>query len=303
MEVNVKVVSQSKIWGVDLLMILVSLGTQDRSFHRLLDAIEKQIELGNIKTKVIVQAGVTKYESKYMEIFDLIPSSLFLQLMEECDFLICHGGVGTIIDGLKHHKKIIAAARLKEYDEHQNNHQQQIIHEFVSKNLILGLSDFDKLDEKLEEIKSFQPSQYESNLENFMALLDGQINHMVKDNQGNCLRKFMFYGFFTFFCFWLEILFGLFLQNLGCSLMEIFCYDFFLVLFYRYLMHFLFFRPKKRNRKGEVIFVFLFFIELLIFSYFRQNLVNFFFSFFLFSFLRFFFVFVVNSFFHVRDVE
>ena len=40
-------------------MILVTLGTQDKSFKRLLDAIQKQIDLGNIKDKVIVQAGCT----------------------------------------------------------------------------------------------------------------------------------------------------------------------------------------------------------------------------------------------------
>ena len=98
-------------------MILVSLGTQDRQFTRLLEAVEKQIQLGNIKEKVIVQAGETKYESDCMEIFDLIPSKEFLKLLEECSLLITHGGVGTIIDGLHHHKKIIAAARLCEFGE------------------------------------------------------------------------------------------------------------------------------------------------------------------------------------------
>ena len=43
-------------------MIFVSLGTQDKSFKRLLDAIEKQIDKGNIKEEVIVQAGYTKYK-------------------------------------------------------------------------------------------------------------------------------------------------------------------------------------------------------------------------------------------------
>ena len=44
-------------------MIFVTLGTQDKSFSRLLDAIEKQIKNGNIKEKVIVQAGHTDYIS------------------------------------------------------------------------------------------------------------------------------------------------------------------------------------------------------------------------------------------------
>ncbi len=38
-------------------MILVTLGTQDKQFFRLLKAIDDEIEKGNIKDKVIVQAG------------------------------------------------------------------------------------------------------------------------------------------------------------------------------------------------------------------------------------------------------
>ena len=58
-------------------MILVTLGTQDKSFERLLRDIQKQIDLGNIKEKVVVQAGFTKFDSKDMEIFDLIPMDDF----------------------------------------------------------------------------------------------------------------------------------------------------------------------------------------------------------------------------------
>ena len=54
-------------------MILVLLGTQKNEFNRLLEAIEKNIVEGNIKEKVIVQAGCTKYSTDLMEIFDLIP--------------------------------------------------------------------------------------------------------------------------------------------------------------------------------------------------------------------------------------
>ena len=38
-------------------MILVTLGTQDKSFIRLLDAIQKEIDKGNIKDEIVVQAG------------------------------------------------------------------------------------------------------------------------------------------------------------------------------------------------------------------------------------------------------
>ena len=58
-------------------MIFVTLGTNDESFERLLKAIDKEIEKGTIKERVVVQAGCTKYESKNMEIIDLIPREEF----------------------------------------------------------------------------------------------------------------------------------------------------------------------------------------------------------------------------------
>ena len=82
-------------------MILVSLGTQDKCFPRLLEAIEKQLKAGVIKDEVIVQAGCTHFESESMKIFDLIPMEEFNRLLSECDLLICHGGVGTIMAALR----------------------------------------------------------------------------------------------------------------------------------------------------------------------------------------------------------
>ena len=38
-------------------MILVVLGTQDKQFTRLLEAVDREIEKGVIKEKVVVQAG------------------------------------------------------------------------------------------------------------------------------------------------------------------------------------------------------------------------------------------------------
>lgn len=158
-------------------MILVTLGTQDKSFKRLLDAIQKQIDKGNIKDKVIVQAGSTEYNSDDMEIFDLIDRDKFAELIKECDLLITHGGVGSILTGLKNNKKIIAAPRLSEYKEHHNDHQLEIIEKFSDAGFILPLYDFDKLDDTLKEVKKFKPNKYKSNTENMIKLIENYIDN------------------------------------------------------------------------------------------------------------------------------
>lgn len=157
-------------------MILVTLGTQDKSFKRLLDAIQREIDNGTIKDKVVVQAGFTKYESNDMEIFDLIPMDKFDELIESCDLLITHGGVGSIITGLKHNKKVIAAARLEEYKEHVNNHQLQIIDNFSKAGYILGLDDFNNLGELIKKSKSFTPKAYTSNTNKMIRIVSKYID-------------------------------------------------------------------------------------------------------------------------------
>lgn len=163
-------------------MILVTLGTQDKKFTRLLKAIQKQIDLKNIKEEVIVQAGCSAdFKSNDMQIFDYIPMDEFEKLMQECDILITHGGVGSITTGLRNNKKVIAAARLKKYNEHTNDHQLQIIEKFSKNNQILELNDFDDLDKILKKAKKFKPEKYESNNKMMLELVKKEIDKYLED--------------------------------------------------------------------------------------------------------------------------
>lgn len=141
-------------------MILVLLGTQNNSFHRLLEKIDELIEKKVITERVIVQAGYTKYESKNMQIFDLIPQEELERYQEKADIIITHGGVGSIVSSIKKGKKVIAVPRLHEYQEHVNNHQKQIIEYFGEKNYILGIQDVEELEQALEEINEYKFKAY-----------------------------------------------------------------------------------------------------------------------------------------------
>ena len=157
-------------------MIFVTLGTNDNSFERLLKAIDKEIEKGTIKDKVIVQAGCTKYESKNMEIFDLIPREEFDRLISECDLLITHGGVGSILTGVNNGKKVIAVPRLAKYKEHGNDHQLQIVDNFSERKYILAVKDLNKLGKTIEKAKTFKPQKFVSNTNNIINMIEDYID-------------------------------------------------------------------------------------------------------------------------------
>ena len=160
-------------------MILVTLGTQDKSFVRLLKSIDAEIKNGNIKEDVVVQAGysMNKYQTDNMKMFDLIDHDEFSKMVRECSLLITHGGVGSILNGLKAGKKVIACPRLSKYKEHINDHQVQIINKFADEGYIMAFNENDKLADILKKTKSFKPRKYISNTDNFVKIIKDFIDN------------------------------------------------------------------------------------------------------------------------------
>ena len=140
-------------------MILVLLGTQNNSFHRLLEEIDKNIKKGNINDRVVVQAGFTKYESNNMEIFDMVSQEELDKLLDEADLVITHGGVGSIMGAIRKGKKVIGVPRLKKYGEHVNDHQLEILDTFKKQGLIVGINSVEELEQALKDVENFKLTQ------------------------------------------------------------------------------------------------------------------------------------------------
>lgn len=150
-------------------MIFVTLGTQDKQFKRLLEAVDSL----DIDEKIVAQIGSTDFSSAKMEIYKYMNLDEFTKYMNEARVVITHAGVGTIIMGLKLHKKMIVAARKKEFKEHVNDHQLQILENFSNEGYILPLKNFDDLSNLLEQ--DFTPKEYTSNREEFVKKLNDEI--------------------------------------------------------------------------------------------------------------------------------
>ena len=185
-------------------MILITLGTQDKEFTRILKKVDELIEKKVIKEEVIVQAGYTKYKSKNMKIFDYVSKKKLEEYIENANFIITHAGVGTIFDSLKKNKKIIAVPRLSKYKEHNNDHQLEIVEEFSKENLIIPVYEIDELEEALKKIKKFKPNKYESNNKNMVKLVSDYIDenekrNMIKDlfNKYREIIMYLIFGVLT----------------------------------------------------------------------------------------------------------
>ena len=153
-------------------MILVLLGTQNNSFYRLLEEIEKNIKDGTINEEVIVQAGYTKFQSHKMRIIDLMSKEQLDEFQKESDLIITHGGVGSIISSIEKGKKVIAVPRMHQYDEHVNDHQKEIVEDFNNKGYIIGIEKVEDLKQAIIKAKDFKPKKYQQNNEKMLKIIE-----------------------------------------------------------------------------------------------------------------------------------
>ena len=153
-------------------MVFVSVGTQKQDFSRLFKLIENSIELEN--EEIIAQIGYTKYVGNRMKTFKFIPKDEMQNYFKEANYIICHGGVGTIFDGLYMQKKILAVPRLKKFKEHVNDHQLQICSRLEDDGYLLYLNDGENFDEKIKKLKKSEFKKYEKN-EDFLSILREKI--------------------------------------------------------------------------------------------------------------------------------
>ena len=148
------------------------LGTQNNSFHRLLEEIDRLIENKVINEEVIVQKGYTKYESKNMKTIDFISRDELENLEKQASYIITHGGVGSIVSSLEKGKKVIAVPRLHKYSEHVNDHQKEIIKKFNENKNIIGIQSVEELEDAVKRVSEFKPNQFKGNNQKMLKIIE-----------------------------------------------------------------------------------------------------------------------------------
>ena len=110
-----------------------------------------------------------------MKIFDFIPYEKMNEYIDNADLIITHAGTGSVLMPLKKGKKIIVCARDMKYEEHIDNHQQELVEVFAGEGYVLELNENIELDDLMKEVKSFKPKKYVSNTDKFINKLRSEI--------------------------------------------------------------------------------------------------------------------------------
>lgn len=105
-------------------MIYVTVGTMYMDFPRLIHAMDIIAEASD--ERVVIQTGMGKTLPKHCEHFDFMTRDKVLALQGEARLIICHAGIGSVIDALRLEKPIIVVPRLSKFGEHNNDHQLEL---------------------------------------------------------------------------------------------------------------------------------------------------------------------------------
>jgi UDP-N-acetylglucosamine transferase subunit ALG13 len=136
-------------------LILVSLGTHEQPFARMLDLVEPLA----VENKLVVQHGHTPARADAPGIRWLPFASYdeMNELMREADAVICHAGVGTIVTALSLGVTPVVVPRLRRFNEHIDDHQLQITGAFAASNLAVGYEQGTDLRAAIERARRMPP--------------------------------------------------------------------------------------------------------------------------------------------------
>lgn len=153
-------------------MIFITLGSQKFQFNRLLKAMDDLVKRGVIKDEVFAQTGYSDYLPEHFGSESFLDRDEFMNHMKKSDVIVTHGGTGAIVTALKNNKRVMAMARLAEFNEHVDDHQVQIVEAFDKLNLIAKVESELEIESVLKTIFERSFENYVSNTENIISSIE-----------------------------------------------------------------------------------------------------------------------------------
>lgn len=161
-------------------MLFIAVGTQKFQLNRLLKAVDEMVESGTVTEPVFAQIGNSDYTPKNYEFERFLPSEAFEEKIKMCDVLITHGGVATIMTGVKNKKPVIVFPRLAAYGEHVDNHQCEIAEAFSEAGYVYDCRDASALADVIASCRVRDVAGYTSGRSAMIAAIDDFLCKNVK---------------------------------------------------------------------------------------------------------------------------
>lgn len=105
-------------------MIYGTVGTHDSDFGRFIQALDSIA--ASTDEPVLIQTGLSRTLPENADYFAFKPRADVLAIQQSARVIVCHAGIGSVIDAMKAGKPLIVVPRLKRFGEHNSDHQLDI---------------------------------------------------------------------------------------------------------------------------------------------------------------------------------
>jgi UDP-N-acetylglucosamine transferase subunit ALG13 len=128
-------------------MILVTVGTNEAAFDRLLEAVAAL----QTSEELVVQYGSSAIRPpNAARAFDFLLFDELVQEMQAARVVVTHAGIGSIMTALSCGRRPVVAARLESFGEAVDDHQLPVARRLEEAGLVTLVEDLDRLGEAVE---------------------------------------------------------------------------------------------------------------------------------------------------------
>lgn len=119
----------------------VAVGSHDRPFPRLLEAVEAAAVSGVLPSPVLAQTGVGSLRSPHIETAEFLSPTAFGEAIRDARVVVTHAGAGAIATMFRAGHRPLVMARRKDRGEHVDDHQLDLVGKLGRLGLVIELAD------------------------------------------------------------------------------------------------------------------------------------------------------------------
>jgi UDP-N-acetylglucosamine transferase subunit ALG13 len=162
-------------------LILITVGSREYPFDRLIRQVDQLVERGIITDTVIGQIGHSTYEPKHFQWYRFLDRELFREYQAKADIIISHAGAGALVSALKLEKAVISVPRLYRYGEHIDDHQIQISGALASEGYLREVLDMEHLEDVLCETMEHPIHKKYEKPSNILSIIERKLEQWIQD--------------------------------------------------------------------------------------------------------------------------
>ena len=150
-------------------------------FPRLVELVTGAHHDGVIEGRVVLQVGDgARVDHEGIEWAESYSFADIQDMLARADYVVCHGGTGSLITALRAGCRVIAVPRRYELGEHYDNHQAEITENFRKRGLIEVADTPDEFAQAVEKLSQREPVRATTNYAELMTYLDGWMSDVER---------------------------------------------------------------------------------------------------------------------------